>query len=163
MKLARYQASGIAEVVRFDPEDVRAPLRVWDSIEGDLVERAPWSAALRECATLSSWWVVVSTDHGAVLRLARDREGQHLLLTPSEERFQLAEELARERKARMVAEQRTRENLEETLLIEQKTREIIEPTRQLTEEAILTERERNTATAETEKRRAEIARLRGER
>ena len=40
----------------------------------------------------------------AVLRLARDREGEQLLPTPSEERLRLAEELAAERKARTVAE-----------------------------------------------------------
>ena len=93
-KLERYQASGIGEVVRFDAEDARAPLRVWDSVDGELIERAPSSTTAHECAALGLWWVVVPSDLGAVLRLARDREGEQLLPTPSEERLRLAEELA---------------------------------------------------------------------
>lgn len=140
-KLTRYQASGIGEVVRFDAEQA-APLRVWDRVDGDLIERSPESSTLRECAALGLWWVVVPSDLGALLRLARDREGQKLLPTPGEERFRLAEELAEERKARSFAEH-------ERLVAEQGR--------------VLAERERDAAVAEVDKLRAELARLRDER
>jgi len=104
-KLARYRASGIRELVRFDPLDEVQPIRVWDCFDGDLVERAADAPALRACVALDLWWVVV--DHaafGPMLRLARDREGRDLLPTPGEERLRLTEELAEERKARAIAE-----------------------------------------------------------
>jgi hypothetical protein len=160
-KLTRYQASGIGEVVRFDPEDGTSPLRVWDRVDGDLIERSPESSTLRECAALGLWWVVVPSELGALLRLARDREGQERLPTPNEERFRLAEELTEERKARSLAEHerlvaereravadQARALAEQRLLAEQKTRE-------------LAERERDAAAAEVEKLQAELARLRG--
>lgn len=148
VKLARYKASGIAEVVRFDPDDEEHPLRVWDRIAGDLVERARTSPSLRECVTLRLWWAVVPSPPGPLLRLARDREGRDLLPTPSEDRVRLAEELAEERKARSLAEHE-RILAVQKLLAEQKTR-------------LEAERERDAAAAENERLRAEIARLRGE-
>ena len=33
VKLARYQATGMKEVVRFDPEDEEQPVRIWDRID----------------------------------------------------------------------------------------------------------------------------------
>src|SRR6187549_617322 len=38
-KLEAYRRSGVVELVRFDADDARAPLRLWDRLEGDLVER----------------------------------------------------------------------------------------------------------------------------
>ncbi len=145
-KLERYQASGIGEVVRFDPEEA-ALLRVWDRVDGDLIERSPESSTLRECAALGLWWVVVPSALGALLRLARDPDGQELLATPSEERFRLAEELREERRARALAEH-ARALAEQELFAEQKTREVAE-------------QERDAATAEVDKLRAELDRLRG--
>lgn len=113
----RYEASGIAEVVRFDPTDERQPIRVWDRLDDDLVERAPSSTHLRECVALGMWWVVTPSEHGPMLRLARDREGGRLLPTPSEERLRFAEELAEERKARTI-EQHERMLLEQQLATE---------------------------------------------
>ncbi len=104
-QLERYQASGIAEVVRFDPQNAKQPIRVWDRLEGDLVERSPDDTDLRECAALHLWWTVIDSVHGPTLRLARDQEGTQLLLTPSEDRLRLMEEIAKERMARRVAEQ----------------------------------------------------------
>ena len=103
-KLGRYRASGIGEVVRFDPADVSNPVRVWDRVEDDLLEREPRSTLLRECATLGLWWVVVPAELGPQLRLARDREGKELLATPGEAEERLAAELAEERRARAEAE-----------------------------------------------------------
>ncbi len=104
-KLARYHASGVREVVRFDAQDEAQPLRVWDRVDGDLMERAPESTLLKECSALGLWWAVVpSAEYGLQLRLARDREGRDLLATPDETSTRLAAELAEERKARALAE-----------------------------------------------------------
>src|SRR4051812_31442537 len=84
-KLERYRAAGIGEVVRFHPEDRERPIRIWDAVDGDLVERAPSDPDLHTCETLGLWWVVVEDRLlGPMLRLARDREGHHLLPTPAE-------------------------------------------------------------------------------
>jgi hypothetical protein len=98
--LERYQASGMREVVRFDPANAEQPIQAWDRIEGELLERSPSSPELRECTALGLWWVVLPSAYGPMLRLARDREGKDLLPTPSEDRRRLAEELAEERQAR---------------------------------------------------------------
>jgi len=176
-KLESYQASGIAEVVRFDPDDVKAPLRVWDSLDGELVERAPQSMTLQECTALGLWWVIADSDYGPVLRLARDREGQDLLPTANEERLRLEDELARERRARTVAEhermvaQHERKLAEQERKLAEQERKLAEQKRKLADEArvaaeekLLAEREsRELAEREVERLQAELARLRGQR
>jgi Uma2 family endonuclease len=141
-KLARYQASGIGEVVRFDPDNEEQPVRVWDRVDGDLVERSRTSPTQHACAALGFWWVVTPSPFGPLLRLARDREGNDLLPTPSEERLRLEEQLAEERKARSVAEHE---------------RNIAEQERKLAEQKLL------EAERQIEELRAELLRLRGER
>jgi Uma2 family endonuclease len=84
-KLARYRAAGVGEVVRFDAEDREHPIRIWDAVDGDLVERASNDPDLRACEALGLWWTVVEHPAiGPMLRLARDREGRDLLPTPDE-------------------------------------------------------------------------------
>lgn len=165
-KLARYQASGVPEVVRFDPEDERVPLRVWDRVEGELLERAPESADLRECGALDLFWVITPSPYGPLLRLARDRDGQSLLTTPDEERVRLAGELAEERKARSQAEHE-RALAEHERSEAQRAREVAEQQRssaeaRLREEAEAREQERAATQAEIERLRAELAKARGE-
>lgn len=144
-KLASYLAAGVAEVVRFDPSDEETPIRVWDRVDEDLVERAPADPDARECALLGLWWVKAPSEYGPQLRLARDREGKELLPTPEEERIRLAQELADERKARTAAEH---------------AQLLAEHARKQAEEAqARAERERDEALAELAKLRAE----RGER
>jgi hypothetical protein len=95
-KLARYRAAGIREIVRFDVEDRERPIRIWDHVSGDVVERAPGDPDLRFCHTLGLWWVVLDDPtYGPMLRLARDREGCDPLPTP-EERSVLAEQTLRD-------------------------------------------------------------------
>jgi Uma2 family endonuclease len=142
-KLERYRATGIPEVVRFDPEDRGRPIRVWDAHDGDLVERAPDDPELRACEALGLWWTVVEDPSlGAMLRLARDCEGRELLPTPDE-----AEAKARE------AEARTRE-------AEAKVRESEAKAREAETKA----REANRKLeAEVEALRAELAQAKGKR
>lgn len=112
LKLGRYRAAGIGEVVRFDPDDAERPIRVWDHIDGDLVERERSHDGVYECAPLGLFWVAVA--HPAfvrMLRLARDRAGADLLPTPEEaelakERARAEAEQARDRLAAEVAELR---------------------------------------------------------
>lgn len=139
-KLARYQASGIGELVQFDPEDDEQPIRVWDRVEGDLVERYMLSPELLRCNALGLWWVVVPAEPGPQLRLARDREGKELLLLPIEEAQKAAAEA-----------QKATEEAQKAAAEAQKL------------QAELSEKraERDAALAEVERLRAEISRLRG--
>jgi hypothetical protein len=94
-KLERYRQSGIAEVVRFDPDDPKRPLRLWDRLDGDLIERALDGPSALSCDTLGLFWRYGPDARlGQVLRLARDAEGRDLLLTSEEE--QAAERRAKE-------------------------------------------------------------------
>nr|PZN28987.1 MAG: Uma2 family endonuclease [Pseudomonadota bacterium] len=119
-KLEKYRRLGIQELVRFDPESEPMSLRIWDRVEGDLVERAVvgWSAA-SQC--LPGFWVVVEDSRArGLLRLSHDPEGKHLYPTPAEReaearqreaeaRQREAEARQREAEARAAAERRIRE------------------------------------------------------
>ncbi|WP_437274939.1 Uma2 family endonuclease [Sorangium sp. So ce375] len=156
-KLARYRASGIREVVRFHPDDRERPIRVWDAHDGDLVERAPDDPALRACEALGLWWTVVEDPSvGAMLRLARDREGRELLPTPDE-----AEAKAREVEARArEAEAKARESEAKARESEAKARESEAKARESEAKA----REANKKLeAEMEALRAELAQAKGKR
>jgi hypothetical protein len=103
-KLERYRATGIAEVVRFDADDKEHPIRVWDHLDGDLVERLPEDGAF-ECVALGLYWVTVpDPELDAVLRLARDRAGRDLLPTSTEAEREEARARAEEARARAEAE-----------------------------------------------------------
>jgi Uma2 family endonuclease len=116
-KLERYQEAGVQELVRFHPDAPEGErLRVWDRIDGDLVERAvEGDRAL--CNALSLTWVVrPSPELGPMLRLARDQQGAALLPTleearAEEERRRAEEERRRaeEERRRVGAEQRVSE------------------------------------------------------
>lgn len=99
-KLRRYQEVGVQELVRFDPDETEErQLRIWDRVEGKLVERAK-QEAWHFCKGLKLYWVVVSAPRlPAALRLARDAEGHDLLLTPEENQARAREAEARAREA----------------------------------------------------------------
>ena len=83
-KLARYRQVGISELVRFDA-DAAAPLRLWDFIDGDLVEREMTDPEATRCDALGFYWCVVrDPELGPTLRLARDRAGEQLVPTGEE-------------------------------------------------------------------------------
>ena len=86
-KLAAYKRSGIRELVRCDPEDARSPLRLWDRIEGDLVEREVLKQDLERSDVLGLFWQVEPvTELGLMLRLCRDSAGREPVLTDEEAR-----------------------------------------------------------------------------
>jgi Putative restriction endonuclease len=97
-KLDRYRRLGVEELVRFDPESSEA-IRVWDAVEGNLVERS--SEAATRCNVLSAFWVIVSNpDLGSTLRLSHDPEGHDLYFTPAERAERRVEELEAELRRR---------------------------------------------------------------
>lgn len=121
-KLERYHAAGIEEIVRFDPEEAEGErLRIWDRVDGDLVERV-LEGDLSPCWTLGGAFLVQEDEKlGPMLRLSRDARGEQLWPTPEEShraeaRAREAEARAREAetRAREAAEARVRE-LEEEL------------------------------------------------
>lgn len=106
-KLERYRRLGVRELVCFDPEAIPATLRVWDGVEGDLVERALMGARSAPSRCIPGTWVVVSDPTlGDLLRLSRGADESDLFPTPEERERQNAE---RERELRAAAEARIRE------------------------------------------------------
>jgi Uma2 family endonuclease len=96
--LERYRATGVQELLRFDPDDPQRPLRVWDRVDGDLIERQLDDPTRAECSVLGMWWVVVEDrEAGPMLRLARDPNASEPL--PSFEEAHRAAEQEREREA----------------------------------------------------------------
>jgi hypothetical protein len=101
-KLARYRELGVHELVRFDP-DATQPLRIWDRVDEDLVERDASDPESSRCDTLDAFYCVREhPTYGPWLFLARDREGRDPYLS-SEEALEV------EADARRRAEERVRE------------------------------------------------------
>jgi Uma2 family endonuclease len=121
-KLERYRRLGVSELVRFDYQTPEQPLRIWDFVGDDLLERRlfePWAQSRH----LGGYWRPVEADNGDLsLRLSHDEQGLRLFPTPEEhfarergfeiERRQLAERaLQRESEARQrESEARQRES-----------------------------------------------------
>jgi Uma2 family endonuclease len=101
-KLAEYQALGVREVVRFDPESPpRSRLRVWDRLDDVLVERALEGDAT-PCVVLGLHWVVRPIEGFELgLRLARDAEGSDCVLDERETAEARVAELERTLKQRV--------------------------------------------------------------
>jgi Uma2 family endonuclease len=91
-KLRRYHALGIQELVAIDVDgEPGARLRVWDRIDGDLVERVVTDEKT-PCLMLGVTLLVGPVDEYPVgLRLARDVDGRELVLTEAEGRRAEAE------------------------------------------------------------------------
>jgi Uma2 family endonuclease len=105
-KLEHYRQAGVNEVVRFDPERLDHPLRLWDRIEGDLLERNIDGSQALACDALGLYWCARPDARlGCVLRLARDAEGRELVPTPEEQREieRLAKEAERSAKEAALA------------------------------------------------------------
>jgi Uma2 family endonuclease len=97
-KLEKYRSLGVSELVRFDPESSE-PLRVWDLVASDLIERA--SVLPAQSRYLRGFWVVVEHPSiGLALRLSRDENGTLLYPTPAEAAEQRVRELEAELRRR---------------------------------------------------------------
>ena len=102
-KLQRYRELGCRELVRFDPDQPSRPLRIWDRIDDDLVERDPADPLFSRCDTLDAHFCVRNEPtYGPWLYVSHDAAGRDPY--PSE-----AEARQREAEARQRAEARVRE------------------------------------------------------
>jgi Uma2 family endonuclease len=105
-KLSRYARCGVGELVSFDPEEQERPLRLWDLVEGDLVERDLSEASARFCEALGAFWVVAPDPVlGRALRVAADAEGTELWPTPAEAAFEAAEAEQRQKEVERAAKE----------------------------------------------------------
>jgi hypothetical protein len=85
-KLKRYHRLGVRELVRFE-QHAANPIRIWDYVDGDLVERRVSATSPALCRVLGWYWVVGRDERwGPTLRLATDPEGGHLIQTEKEVR-----------------------------------------------------------------------------
>jgi Uma2 family endonuclease len=105
-RFARYRKSGINEIARFDPENAARPLRLWDRVDGDLVERDLTGEHALLCDTLGVHWCVQSdATLGRMLRLSHDALGQTLVASAIErERAAAERERAEAERERAAAE-----------------------------------------------------------
>ncbi len=104
-KLEAYRQIGVVELIRFEPAKSDRPLRAWDRIGDDLVERdlpAPCAHSQR----LDGYWLVrQDAQLGSALRLSRDEHGTQLYPTASEAsalRADRAEQRVRELRAELL-------------------------------------------------------------
>ncbi|WP_437897314.1 Uma2 family endonuclease [Sorangium sp. So ce124] len=106
-KLRKYHELGVLELVAFDPDAAPGErLRVWDRIDGDLIERVV-EGERSPCTVLNLHWVIVpAAGQPAALRLARTPDGAELVPTPEEAERRRAEA---EQAARATAERRIAE------------------------------------------------------
>ena len=112
-KLDKYRRLGVSELVWFDPQTPEHPLRIWDYVGDDLLERR----LLEPCAEsrhLGGYWLPIEQPNGDLtLRLSRDAHGLQLFPTPEEDQAQhrlaAEESLRSETEARRAAERRIAE------------------------------------------------------
>jgi Uma2 family endonuclease len=107
-KLVRYRKLGVRELVRFDMEDPDNELRIWDFVDGDLVERDPAAPGFRVCSVFAGYWFVKADEFGPTLRLALDEAGTALYPTPDEGRLAAEEESRAADEARRAADEARR-------------------------------------------------------
>jgi hypothetical protein len=91
-KLNRYHELGVVELVRFDPDAALGKrLRIWDRVDGDLIERV-LEGERSPCTVLDLHWIVCpSADLPSALRLASSLDPVELVLTPEETETRRAE------------------------------------------------------------------------
>ncbi|HEY3255152.1 MAG TPA: Uma2 family endonuclease [Polyangiaceae bacterium] len=120
-KLERYRRLGVSELVWFNPETPERPLRIWDFVGDDLLERRlfePWAQSRH----LGGYWLPVEqSDTGLSLRLSRDPDGLQLFPTPEEAQ---AEGRRAEAEGRRAVEEQLRLKSEALAAAEQRIAEL---------------------------------------
>jgi Uma2 family endonuclease len=99
-KVESYRRLGVRELVFFDSERDPPSLRVWEAVDGDLVERRTDGHLAQSRCLPGTWVLVPDPESGALLRLSRDPEGKALFPTPDELRI-AAEERVKELEAEL--------------------------------------------------------------
>ncbi len=106
-KLARYRKLGVLELLRFEPEAPSGPkLRIWDRVQGSLVEREISGDVAPSLVLPLEWRVGYAEGHLHALRIA---DAGILIPTRSEARKAEAEARKAEAEARKAAEARIQE------------------------------------------------------
>ncbi len=83
-KLERYRRLGVSELVWFDQDSPERPLRIWDFVGDDLLERRLLEPGAQS-RHLGGYWLPVEQAKGDLaLRLSRDPHGQQLFPTLAE-------------------------------------------------------------------------------
>jgi len=122
-KLQSYRHIGVRELLRFDPEDAERVLRIWDCVDGALVEREVTSDFAPSSVLGLSWALAPADDLPIALRVATGSTLGELVPTAAEgrrdaeaarraaeEAHRAAEEAHRaEEAARVAAEERVRQ------------------------------------------------------
>jgi Uma2 family endonuclease len=110
-KLQRYQSLGVHELVRFHPEagPGKPMLRIWDRVEGGLLERDLQAGPCHSSVLDVRWVVAGADDHAQALRITQGSDSDALVPTRKEARQAEAEARRAEAEARQAAEQRVRE------------------------------------------------------
>jgi Uma2 family endonuclease len=83
-KLERYRRLGVTELVRFDSVAVEQPLRIWERVADELLER-PLTVACAASRVLPGFWLAIEQpEMGLALRLSHDDQGAELFPTEAE-------------------------------------------------------------------------------
>lgn len=92
VKLRRYKQMGVSELVRFDPEaPADSALRIWDRVDGALVEREPPRSQAPSLVLDLDWVLAPADGFERALRIAAGEEPRVLLMTRAEGRKAEAE------------------------------------------------------------------------
>lgn len=102
-KLEKYRRLGVVELIRFEPEAAQRPLRIWDSVDRELVERALIGVGARSRVLPGFWMLVETPELGRCLRLAHDERGEQLYPTPAEHEAEARRAEAEARQAEVEA------------------------------------------------------------
>jgi Uma2 family endonuclease len=135
-KLQRYQRLGVAELLRFDPEGSdQGRLRIWDRVEGALVEREAQSSHARSLI-LDLHWVIASADgFDVALRVGVGEQGDWHVLTRAEARQAEAQARQAEAQARQ-AEAQARQAEAQARQVEAQARQVEAQARQTAESRV---------------------------
>jgi hypothetical protein len=111
-KLGKYRRLGVRELVRFNPVSGDRLLRIWDLVNGDLLERQ-LSEAKAQSRVLPGFWLnVQSASLGPTLRLSHDEHGERLFLTAAERESEARRAEAEARRAETEAHRAETEEAE---------------------------------------------------
>lgn len=113
-KLARYNALGVQELVRFDPEaEAHECLQIWDRVDGRLLQRQMQPSDVQPSLVLGLYWVLAPAERYAqALRIATSEAPESLVPTRMERAALEAQARQAEAQARISAEQERNAALE---------------------------------------------------
>ena len=124
-KLQRYRQMGVAELVRFDPESVSdAKLRVWNRVDGALVEREVHRSGAPSLIQDMDWVLAPADGFELALRIATGEESRQLVLTRAEARKAEAEARKAEAEARKAEAEARKAEAEARKIAEARVREL---------------------------------------